>query len=154
MMRSHLTAVFCLAAIGLVACNEQPRFAANSKICTDFKAPKVTAIGAPIDDGSAPVDECVRRWAYSLASSRDTADAVSKAVVAACNTSLSRWNRQAIELPNDGAGATSLTTGEPTTPIAEHNNFTHNRALLYAVQARAGACTPPPATNGVPDGVS
>ncbi len=154
MMRKFLTPVLCLSALGLAACSEHPRLAANSKICTDFKASKAVVTPAPIDDGSTPVDECVRRWAYSLASSRDSADVVSEAVVAACNTSLSRWNRQAIQLPTDGAAAASLTTGEPTTPIAEHNTFTHSRALLYVVQARAGACAPPPATNGVPDGVS
>ena len=153
-MRNLLTAVLCLGALGLGACNDHPRLAANSKICTDFKTTKAVSTVTPIDDGSAPVDECIRRWAYSLASSRDNADVVSEAVVAACNTSLSRWNRQAIQLPSDGAGAASLTTGEPTTPISEHNSFTHSRALLYVVQARAGACAPPPATNGVPDGVS
>jgi len=52
------------------------------------------------------------------------------------------------------AQAASLVTGEPTTPLAEHNSFAHNQALLYVVQARAGACAPPPATNGVPDGAN
>ena len=48
----------------------------------------------------------------------------------------------------------SLITGEPTTPMAEHNNFAHARALFYVVQARAGNCAPPPAKDGVPEGVS
>ena len=156
MTRNLLPALLCLGALGLSACDNHSRLAANSKICTDFKAakPGATATAAPIEDSAGPVDDCVRRWAYSLASSRDNADVVAEAVVSACNGSLTRWNRQAVELPGGGEAAASLTTGEPTTPLAEHNNVLRSRALLYVVQARAGSCAPPPATNGVPDGVS
>ena len=148
-----LTVAFSLGALSLAACSEQHAIASNPKICTDFKA-KAVATAAPIADGSAPTEDCARRWAYSLAPSRDGADVVAEAVVAACNTALTRWNQQAMQLPPDGEAAASLTTGEPTTPMGEHNNFLRSRALLYVVQARAGSCAPPPATNGVPDGVT
>lgn len=143
-----------LGALSLAACSEQHATATNPKICTDFKAKAAVATAAPIADASAATDDCARRWAYSLAPSRDRADLVAQAVVAACNTALAHWNQQALELPTDGQLAASLTTGEPTTPMAEHNSFLRNRALLYVVQARAGGCAPPPATNGAPDGVA
>jgi hypothetical protein len=100
-----------------------------------------------------PLDECTRRWAYSLASSRDDADVVAEAVVAACTPQLSRWNQQTLSQPNSEGEATSITTGQPTTPLAEHNAFSHARALFYVVQARAGSCPAPPVVNGAPEGV-
>jgi hypothetical protein len=150
MQRHPLPALLCLSILGLAACSGERPMAANGKICADFKAAKApTAPG----DGAAPVDDCVRRWAYSLAPARDGAEAVAEAVVQACNVQLTRWNSQALSQPaGDGASA-SIITGEPTTPLAEHNNFAHGRALVYVVQARAGACAPPPAKDGVPEGV-
>lgn len=149
----HITVVLCLGVLGLSACNDTDHaVAANSRICVDFKAAKPVQSAAPEADASAgPLDDCVRRWAYSLAPSRDAADTVAQAVVGACNGQLARWNSQVLNVQGS-AEAASLTTGEPTTPLAEHNAFAHGRALLYVVQARAGACAPPPATNGVPDG--
>ena len=158
MMRSPLTAMICrsllcLGVLGLSACDDHRHVAANPKICAEFKPVKAAGMATP-DDGAGPLDECVRRWAYSLAPSRDAAEVVAEAVVGACNTPLAKWNSQALSQPGGAeASAASLTTGEPTTPIAEHNAFGHARALLYVVQARAGACAPPPATGGVPDGL-
>ena len=153
MTRFPVATLLCLGALGLTACGETRAVAANSKICFDFKAPKTAA---PIagDDGAAPVEDCVRRWAYSLAPSRDAAETVAGAVAEACTVQLTRWNRQTLSQPNNGGESASIVTGEPTTPIGEHNAFTRSRALFYVVQARAGACAPPPATNGVPNGVS
>jgi hypothetical protein len=155
MKLSPATAMLCLGVLGLSACSDNGHaVAANPKICVDFKAAKPAAVALPeADMGAGPLDECVRRWAYSLAPSRDAADTVAEAVVGACNGPLTRWNGQVLSVQGSGEAA-SLTTGEPTTPLAEHNAFAHGRALLYVVQARAGACAPPPATNGVPDGVS
>ena len=154
MNRTTLTAAVALAAMGLSACSEHNgRMAANSKICTSFKA-STTALA--IADAATPVDECLRRWSYSLASAHDTAEVVAEAAVAACGTTLSRWNQAGLGQQQTQAGgpveALSLTTGQPTNAIAEHNNFARGRALLYVVQARAGRCAPPPATNGVPAG--
>lgn len=150
-MRVALTGL-ALAALALSACSGQPGgMAANGKICADFKQPKVAPVGASADAGA--VDECVRRWAYSLASSRDDAVTVADAAAAACGTQLTRWNQQALAQPGAEESSASLTTGEPTTALGEHNNFTHARALFYVVQARAGSCAPPPAKDGLPEGI-
>ncbi|HLZ77082.1 hypothetical protein [Phenylobacterium sp.] len=154
-MRRVLAAGLALTALS--ACSQTHTVAANSKICADFGQKAAVATAAPAqglgDDGSAPVDNCARRWAYSLAPSRDRADVVAEAVVAACNGQLTGWNRASLGPPEGDGQAASLTTGQLTSPIQEHMGFVHSRALLYVVQARAGACAPPPATNGVPDGV-
>lgn len=154
MKRNSIAAVLALAALGLAACDERHDMAANPKICADFKpATKAVAI-VPGSEGAAQVDDCVRRWAYSLASSHDPAATVAEATVAACNTQLARWNQQRLTQPGADIEANSITTGQPTTPLAEHNAFTASRALFYVVQARAGRCDAPPVTNGVPDGVT
>lgn len=152
MHRNLVAATLALTALGLTACEQNRGLAANPKICADFKAAKGAPALAPAD-GAAPVDECARRWAYSLAASADDADTVAAAVATACNTQLTRWNQQTLAQPAGDGEATSIVTGEPTSPLAEHNAFTHNRARFYVVQARAGRCAPPPVTNGVPDGV-
>ena len=141
-----------LAALALSACNGQTATGSNGKICADFKTKAAPPAGLSAD--AAAVDECTRRWAYSLASSRDDAGTVAEAAAAACQTHLARWNQVALNQPTGGEASASLITGEPTTPMAEHNNFAHARALFYVVQARAGNCAPPPAKDGVPEGVS
>jgi hypothetical protein len=160
MNRNTLTAALALAALTLSACDVHDGRMVNSKICADFK-PANTAqtrgSAAALSDAATPVDECVRGWAYSLAGARDTADVVADAAVAACAPALSHWNQAGLNQPAQaGAGgsveALSLTTGEPTNALAEHNAFAHGRALLYVVQARAGRCAPPPVANGVPTG--
>lgn len=153
MIRKSVMAVLGLAALGLTACEEPGDGMANPKICADFKTsgPGATAAADP----STPVDECTRRWAYSLAGSKDSAEAVADAVVAACAPALSRWNQASLgqAQPASGEQALSLTTGQPTNPLAEHSSFAQGRALLYVVQARAGRCKPPPVNNGVPAGL-
>ncbi len=152
--RPWAIAALGLAALTLSACERGPaQMAANGKICIDFKqqAKAPLATGA---DGAAAVDQCVMRWGYSLASSRDDADLVAEAAAAACGAQLSRWNQAALSQPGGGEEAASLMTGESTTPLAEHNAFTHSRALFYVVQARAGNCTPPPVANGAPEGIA
>jgi len=161
MTRKSLAAGLCLAALSLAACDQHDRMTANRGICFDFGSAKTGAAPAATPasstpaagDPSAALDDCVRRWAYSLAPSKDPAQAVSDAAVSACSTVLGRWNEQALGQAAAPA-APSLTTGEPTNPLAEHNTFAHARALLYVVQARAGRCAPPPATGGVPQGVT
>jgi hypothetical protein len=131
----------------------------NSKICADFKAANTAQAGVPAigpADAATPVDECTRRWAYSLAGSRDSAEVVAEATVAACSAALSRWNQASLGQtpPADGSEqALSLSTGQPTNPLAEHAAFAQGRALFYVVQARAGRCKPPPVVNGLPAGV-
>lgn len=146
-------AVLAVATLGLAACEDRDHDGmANPKICADFKAaPSVTAAADP----ATPVEECTRRWAYSLAGSRDSADAVADAVVAACAPALSKWNQASLgqAAPGGGEQALSLTTGQPTNPLAEHSAFAQGRALFYVVQARAGRCKAPPVKNGVPEGL-
>lgn len=152
MKRTAAAVSLCLATLGLSACNEHGGIASNSKVCVDFKQNKAAPLitGA---EGAGPVDECVKRWAYTLAGSHDTAGTVADAVVAACNVQLARWNQQTLNQPGSDTEAASLTTGQPTTPLGEHSTFTAGRALFYVVQARAGSCAPPPIVNGVPEGV-
>ena len=150
-MRAPLTAV-ALAALALSACSSQPAsMATNSKICADFKQARAAVPGISAD--AAAVDECVRRWAYSLASSRDDADTVAEAAASACNTPLTRWNQQALAQPGAEDASASLITGEPTTALAEHHTYSRTRALFYVVQARAGTCRAPPVKDGVPEGI-
>ncbi len=138
--------------MGLTACDDHGRLAANTKICANFQPASGQAAAPALSDAAAPVDECLRRWAYSLASSRDTADVVADATVSACGSALTRWSQAALAQPQGGEGL-SLTTGQPTNPLAEHSAFARGRAVFYVVQARAGHCAPPPAANGAPTGV-
>ena len=143
----------CLATLALGACSAPSSgMSANSRICADFKAPGAPIAGMSAD--AAAVDECVRRWSYSLASSRDDAETVAHAATVACSAQLARWNQQTLAQPGADETSSSLLTGEPTTPLSEHNTFSRSRALLYVVQARAGTCSPPPAKNGAPEGIT
>ena len=152
MNRNILTATLCVAALGLTACENTGGMAANSKVCIDWKQskPAASVVGA---EGAGPVDECVKRWAYTLAASSDDAGTVAEAAAGACSVQLSRWNQASLGQPGGDAEATSITTGETTTPLAEHNAFTRNRALFYVVQARAGHCDAPPIKDGAPEGI-
>ena len=149
------TAVVVLGAFGLTACGNGSGHMANGGICANFKTAN-TANGAPAttatNDAATPVDECVRRWAYSLAGSTDTADSVADAVVVACGSTVSRWNQATLAQPTSGQGV-SLITGQPSNPLTEHSAFARGRAVLYVVQARAGQCAAPEVINGAPAGV-
>jgi hypothetical protein len=112
------------------------------------------AMGGPMasgpmgPDGASAVDDCLHRWGYALAASPDPADQVAQAVVAACSTTLTRWNQQAMSPMGPGGGsapqqAPSLLTGEPTNPMAERFSYAQMRALFYVVQGRAGKCRAP-----------
>jgi len=149
-------ATLALAAMGLTACEDNGGSMVNSKICYDFRAP---AAGAPAvaTDAATPVDDCVRRWSYSLAGGRDDAEVVANAAIAACGAALTRWNQSSLNQPaqdSNGASAEtlSLDTGQPTNALAEHYTFAQRQALLYVIEARAGHCRPPPVVKGVPAG--
>ena len=113
-------------------------------ICTPFVSTTAQGVGGPAAspgaDPSAPVDDCLHRWAYSLARSSDPADVVGRATVAACSAALTRWNQQGLGQPGaETAGEPlSLVDGQPTNPFAAHHEFAQDRALFYVVQARAG----------------
>jgi hypothetical protein len=146
------------AAVALSACNDSGGgYAVNGRLCPDFRVHAAGAPAAPTD-AATPVDDCVRRWAFSLAGSRDEAQVVADATLAACAAALGRWNQASLNQPGqqDGTGAPtqtlSLDTGQPTNALAEHAAFAQRQALLYVVQARAGRCRPPPVVKGVPAG--
>ena len=146
MARAHLIPV-ALAAAALSACQVSERPVAG--VCKPFPA----ANAAPPAEGAASLEDCLHRWAYTLAGSRDDAGQVADAVVAACTAPLARWNQQTLAASanaNAPQDAPSLLTGQPTNPIAEHGNFAAGRALFYVVQARAGACKPPPKRSSTP----
>lgn len=152
-----------LAALALSACTDpNAPMAANKKICANFKPTEATAASGALSlpaaagvDSAAPVDECLRRWAYSLASSGDEAPVVADAAVAACGAQLTRWNQTSLAAAPapDAAQGMSLTTGQPSNPVSEHYAFAQARSLFYVVQARAGRCAAPPAANGAPTGI-
>ena len=161
MAQGRLALILALTAATLSACGDNDGGMVNNKICADFKTPDTAKAATPAapTDAAAPVDECVRRWAYSLAGARDGAEVVAGAAVAACATALSHWNQTAADAPavdanGSPAAMTSLVTGQPTNAMAEHSAFAQRQALLYVVQARAGRCKAPPAVKGVPVGVS
>ena len=163
-MRSRpLIPVAALAALSLAACNNADNGRAGgpgSRICTPFpeaannntNGPTVAPVQAT--DPAGALDDCLHRWAYTLASSSDPAEAVAQATVAACAPSLTRWNQQGLSTgaggpqPAEGAQeAPSLLTGQPTNPLTEHYTYAQGRALFYVVQARAGKCAAPASTN-------
>ena len=160
MNRNIFSVALLTASLGLTACGGHNDRMVNSNICADFKTVNTAQTGVPAPaaaDAATPVDECVRRWAYSLAGARDDASVVADATVAACAAPLTRWNQAGLaQQAQSGADgpvqALSLTTGQPTTALAEHSSFARGRALFYVVQARAGRCAPPPVNNGVPVG--
>ena len=134
------------AGLALAACQEREGKVAG--VCKPFPT-----AAQPVNNGAAAVEDCLHRWAYTLAGSRDDAGLVADAVAAACRAPQARWNQQsmaqsaATDAPQE---APSLLTGQPTNPIAEHATFTSDRALFYVVQARAGGCKPPPRREGAP----
>lgn len=147
-MLRHILIV-TVACAGLAACSGDRRPVAG--VCKPFPA----ANAAPVaPDGAAGLEDCLHRWAYTLAGGPDDAGSVADATVAACTAPLSRWNQQSLAAAASDGGApqdaTSLLTGEPTNPIAEHRNFAADRALFYVAQARAGNCKPPPRREGAP----
>jgi hypothetical protein len=143
-----MIAAAALAAAGLSACEKADRPVAG--LCKAF--PKADA--QPLaTDGPAVVEDCLHRWGYTLAASKDDAGSVADAVVAACQGPLSRWNQQTLSAAAAGGApdsAQSLVTGETVTPLAQHASFASDRALFYVVQARAGGCKPPPRREGQP----
>jgi len=163
MIRTQLTAVAALAALGLAGCsNNGHGVGAAEGICKPFATTTTTttttnaqvAATTPAanvlpaaGDPSANVDDCLHRWGYTLAASSDPANMVADATLAACGTALSAWNQQSLSVDNAGGAvqAPSLMNGQPTNPLAEHYSFAQGRALFYVVQARAGHCGPPPA---------
>jgi hypothetical protein len=138
--------IVAAACAGLSACQDGDRTVAG--ICKPF--PEAAAQPAA-NDGAAVLEDCLHRWAYTLARGSDEAGVVADAVAAACRAPLARWNQQTLSAAaaaNAPQEAPSLITGQPTNPIAEHAVFSSDRALFYVAQARAGGCKAPPRREG------
>ena len=118
-MKTVSLTLAALATLSLAACNDadQRRTAGAKGICTPF----VTAAAAPTSgvptlapaattDATA-VEDCLHRWAYSLAGAKDTADVVADATVAACSSALSKWNQASLSGP---AGPSDAKTSAST----------------------------------------
>ena len=174
-IRNILPVAVALAAVSLAACSKTQgggmAGGGDSRLCIPFATTTTTTttttngqaaapvVAAPIAaDPGVAVEDCLHRWGYALAASSDDANQVATATVAACGSSISRWNQQTLTSGDGGGGgpseAPSLLTGQPTTPITEHFIFAQGRALFYVVQARAGKCAAPPISNGRPVGVA
>ena len=149
-------AAIVLAAGALGACHRsgQAYGPVNGALCRAFHT---DSSPLNMNDQAAVFDDCLHRWAYSLAPSRDQADVVASAVSAACSAGLTRWNQQTLGQqaqpeaqpgmppapPADQQQATDLTTGQPTDMMTARAQFAQSRALFYVVEARAGGCSPP-----------
>ena len=109
------------ACAGLAACQGGDRPVAG--ICKSFtqaEAPPAAGASAP-GGGAAALEDCLHRWGYTLAGSRDEAGIVADAVAAACRAPLARWNQQSMSAAAAAGApqeAPSLVTGQQTNPSA------------------------------------
>jgi hypothetical protein len=157
-----LAGVALISAAALGACHRQgaPADSASltltgSKYCTPFPTASAAAnatggLGSAVaaTDPAATFDDCIHRWGYALAPSRDPADVVAQASVEACSTILANWSQQIGQQQGEPSGDGSRGGREaPQTPDpeAQRMHAAEGRALFYVVQARAGGCAAPPA---------
>ena len=150
-MMAFRTLALAAAALSLAACGENGG-GKTAGLCLPFPSDTAAAPTEP----SAIVDDCAHRWAYSLASSSDTADVVADAVLAACSPQISKWNQGGLNAGQgaEAAEAPSLLTGDSISPFAANYRFAQSRAMFYVVQARAGKCSAPPTEKGAPKGLT
>jgi len=146
--------------IGLAGCNARGQASdggsglalSGSKYCNPFK-PTSTSNNtglAPVsaNDPAAAFDDCLHRWAYTLAPDHDPADVVAHASVDACGSILATWNQQTLpaqpQPASRRAARMSMAQGQDN-ELAQRMRMVESRALFYVVQARAAGCAPPPA---------
>jgi hypothetical protein len=153
---TYVAAMATLAAVGLAGCNRQTTGGgditlAGGKYCTPFpSAPAASnaATGlapATISDPAIAFDDCIHRWGYVLAPSRDPADVVAQAAVEACSSILSSWSQQISQTQQSPQYSPRGARSATPDPEAQRMHAAEGRALFYVVQARAGGCAPPPA---------
>ncbi len=146
--------------IGLAGCNARGDAAdpggglalAGSKYCNPFKPTAANGntglATATTNDPAATFDDCVHRWAYTLAPDHDPADVVAHAAVDACGSILAQWNQQTLpQQPQPTYRRESrveMAQGQDNA-LAQRMRMVEARALFYVVQARAAGCAPPPA---------
>jgi hypothetical protein len=151
-----------LGVVALGACSQQGGTAngghlslTGSKYCTPFATANANTNAAgglatsSASDPAASFDDCIHRWGYALAASRDPADVVAQASVQACSAILQSWSQQfASQAPQTtrmGRGAMSPEQQQQSDPMAQQMRAAEGRALFYVVQARAAGCAAPPA---------
>ena len=147
-------------AAALAGCNRQAAEGGNislagGKYCTPFPtaaaATNATSGLAPAasSDPAVSFDDCIHRWSYVLAPSRDPADVVAQASVEACSSILANWSQQAAQTalpePTRYSSRGRSDAAQPPNPEAQRMHAAEGRALFYVVQARAGSCAAPPA---------
>jgi hypothetical protein len=150
------------AATGLAGCNRQAAAQTGtltltgSKYCSPFPStstPSNATTGlapAANTDPAVSFDDCIHRWGYALAPSRDPADVVAQASVEACSSILANWSQQ-IAAQSGAEPAQYSVRGRrqaqqaPPDPETQRMHAAEGRALFYVVQARAGGCAAPPA---------
>jgi hypothetical protein len=160
---AYLVATATLAAAtGLSGCNRQAVAQGGTltltggKYCSPFTSTSVpsnavTGLAPAVNtDPAVTFDDCIHRWGYALASSRDPADVVAQASVEACSSILANWSQQISQSSGvepaqysvRGRREASQATPDPET---QRMHAAEGRALFYVVQARAGGCAAPPA---------
>lgn len=129
---SHFITQALIGAALLSGCAELPTGLGSPSpgICVPVPAPRATPAANSYEQ-AVHRDECLHRWAYRLAPSRDAADLVAGAVVGACRPQIDR-------------SASLLAQGDENAEGwygAEMERIARERALYRVVQARAGNCS-------------
>jgi hypothetical protein len=154
-----MAAAATIAAAGLAGCNRQApttngdlTLSGGGKYCTPFPAAAEATNSASglapavVSDPAASFDDCIHRWGYVLAPSRDPADVVAQASVEACSSVLASWSQQVGQSPEpDTYDRGRRAAQQQPDPTAQRMHAAEGRALFYVVQARAGSCAAPPA---------
>jgi hypothetical protein len=156
-----LVSTAAMAAMALAGCNRQGAASGNialagGKYCSPFpsaaaptNATSGLASAAVVSDPALSFDDCIHRWGYVLAPSRDPADVVAQASVEACSSILANWSQQigqtSAEPARYSVRGRRETQQAPPDPEAQRMHASEGRALFYVVQARAGGCAAPPA---------
>jgi hypothetical protein len=158
MRKMACVVIAAAAAAALSGCNRQASASggtitlSSGKYCTPFAAPaaasNATTDGlapAAVNDPAVAFDDCIHRWGYVLAPSRDPADVVAQASVEACSSILASWSQQTQPQPTPYSPRDRGQAQQAPDPQAQRMHAAEGRALFYVVQARAGQCSPPPA---------
>lgn len=129
MRRDRAASMLALAA-ALAGCGEMPDGPGRqSALCAAIPASRQQA-AANAYEQAIQRDECIHRYAYLFAPTRDSAEAVVGAVIGACRAPI---DRSATMLGNGDADAERWY-------LSEMERVARERALYRVIQARAGHC--------------
>lgn len=132
MAANRVMAGVMAGAVAVTGCSEMPfdTGSPNPGVCAPVPPPRANT-AANAYEQAVFRDECIHRWAYRLAPSRDAADLVAGAVIGACRPQIDR-------------SATMLAEGNESAEthyLGEMDRVARERALYRVVQARAGNCS-------------